>query len=127
MSEDRKIIIPEIAGLQDYRRLLSMVENEITRVAPKVTQYKIDRGNARSKYDDALSSAKIVAMQSNGIRPNHQTMISDIANADGDVKQFKQIWLDAKAVELKAIDRLTQLQGQRDTLKSMVKSEQVSY
>jgi hypothetical protein len=127
MSEEKEILIPEKAGLQDYRRLLSMVENEITKVAPKVTQYKIDRGNARSKYDDALSTAKIIAMQIDGIKPNHQTMINAIANGDTEVKRLKQLWLDAKAVELKAIDRLTQLQGQRDTLKAMVKSEQISY
>ena len=118
MSEEKEVLISEKAGLQDYRCLLSMVENEITKVAPNVTQYKIDRGNARSIYDDALSTAKIIAMQ----KPNHQTMINAIANADVEVKRLKQLWLDAKA-----IDRLTQLQGQRDTLKAMIKSEQISY
>jgi hypothetical protein len=49
-------------------------------------------------------------------------IINAIANADVEVKRLKQIWLDAKA-----IDRLTQFQGQRDTLKAMVKSEQISY
>lgn len=41
MSEEKEVLIPEKAGLQDYRCLLFMVENEITEVAPNVTQYKM--------------------------------------------------------------------------------------
>jgi hypothetical protein len=39
----------------------------------------------------------------------------------------KADWILKKAVEIKAKDRLEQLQGQRDTIKALVKSEHGSY
>lgn len=121
------IEIPQNAGLQDYRRLLGQVENEITKLSPRISQYKIDRTNARAEYDDALSNAKVLALTSYELKANHQTMINAIANTDPEVKRLKQNWLQAKALETKAIDRLEQLKGQRDTLKCMVKAENFSY
>ena len=44
-----------------------------------------------------------------------------------DAKNAKQAWLLAKAMETKAVDRLEQLQGQRDTLKALVKSHHTSW
>lgn len=119
--------IPQNAGLQDYRNLLVQSENEIKKLAPLISQYKIDRGDARSKYDDALSDAKVAAMADHGLKANHQTMINAIANKDLKVRETKQEWLNKKAVEIKALDRLAQLQGMRDSLKAMVKSENYSY
>lgn len=121
------IEIPQNAGLQDYRRLLGQVENEITKLSPRISKYKIDRTNARAAYDDALSNAKVLALTSHDLKANHQTMINAIANTDPEVKRLKQEWIAAKALETKVIDRLEQLKGQRDTLKAMVKSEQLSY
>lgn len=121
------IEIPQNAGLQDYRRLLGQVENEITKLSPKISRYKIDRTNARAAYDDALSNAKVLAMTKHGLKANHQTMINAVANNDPEVRQLKQEWIAAKALETKSLDRLEQLRGQRDTLKAMVKSEQLSY
>lgn len=121
------IVIPQKAGLQDYRRLLGQVENEITKMSPRISKYKIDRTNARAAYDDALSSAKVLAMTEHGLKANHQTMINAVANNDSEVKRLKQEWIEAKALETKAIDRLEQLKGQRDTLKACVKSEHYSY
>lgn len=124
MSE---FIIPQNAGLQDYRRLLAQAENEITKLVPRISQYKIDRTNARAAYDDALSSAKVLAMTEHGLKANHQTMINAIANTDSNVKALKEDWIVKKAIEIKALDRLGQLQGMRDSLKAMVKSENYSY
>lgn len=122
-----EIIVPDTAGLSDLRRLLSQAENNITRLTPMVAQYRIDRANARNAYDEALNDAKVAAMAEHGLKPNHQTMINAIANSDNEVKRLKQAWLNAKAIEIKAEERLKQSQGQRDTLKAMVKSEQASF
>lgn len=127
MSDDDDLYIPEDGGLQTHQQLLALVENKIAETARKVTQYKVDRGNARSVYDDLLSTAKIVAIEKHNLKPAHQTLINAYANADADVKIAKQAWLLAKAMETKAVDRLEQLQGQRDTLKALVKSHHTSW
>ncbi|CQR73320.1 hypothetical protein SOV_51040 [Sporomusa ovata DSM 2662] len=127
MPDILEIIIPENAGLQEYRYLLSLAENEITKLTPIISKYKVNRTNAKAVYDDALSSAKVMAMEVYGLKANHQTMINAKANSDPGVKQLKQAYIDAKALEIKAVDRLEQIKGLRDTLKAMVKSEHVSY
>lgn len=127
MSTENEITIPQNAGLKDYQRLLGLAENEITKMAPKVAQYRVDRTNARNEYDNALSDAKVAAITTGGLKPNHQTMINAYANSNKDVQEKKRLWLEAKALETKAIDRLEQLKGQRDTLKAMVKSEHSSW
>lgn len=127
MPDILEIIIPENAGLQDYRCLLSLTENEITKLTPLISRYKVARTNAKAAYDDALSSAKVMAMEKHGLKANHQTMINAVANSDPEVKRLKQAYIAAKATEIKAVDRIEQIKGLRDTLKAMVKSEQVSY
>ena len=127
MADILEIIIPENAGLQDYRYLLSLAENEITKLTPIISRYKVNRANARAGYDNAASNAKIAAITVHGLKPNHQTMINAFANSDPEVQRLKQAWLDAKALEIKAIDRLEQVRGMRDTLKCMVKAEHTSY
>jgi hypothetical protein len=127
MADILEIIIPENAGLQDYRYLLSLTENEITKLTPIISRYKVARANARAAYDDALSTAKVMAMSTHGLKANHQTMINAVANTNEDVRALKQVWLDAKALEIKAIDRIGQINGMRDTLKAMLKAEHSSY
>lgn len=127
MADILEIVIPDNAGLQDYRYLLSLAENEITKLTPLISVYKVNRTNAKAAYDDALSSAKVMAMEKPGLKANHQTMINAIANSDPEVKKLKQTYLAAKATEIKAVDRIEQIRGLRDTLKAMVKREQVSY
>jgi hypothetical protein len=127
MSDSYEIIIPPNAGLGELRQLLAQTENVITKLTPLIAQYKINRGNARAVYDDALSTAKINAIAEHDLKMNHQTMINAYANTAPGVKELKQAWLECKAIEIKAVDRLGQIQGQRDTLKAMVKSEQFSY
>jgi hypothetical protein len=124
---DEDLIIPENAGLQQHQLLLKKVENRIKEVGPKLTQYKVDRANARSVYDDLLSSAIIGAIEKHNLKPSNQTIINAYARTDNDVKIAKQEWLLKKALETKAKDRLDQLQSQRDTLKALVKSEHNSY
>ena len=68
---DEDIIISEDAGLAEHQRLLVRVENCITETARKLTQYRIDRANARSAYDDLLSDAKILAIEKHGLKPQH--------------------------------------------------------
>lgn len=121
------IIIAEGAGLEEHQRLLVQVENIITETAHKLTAYKIDRCNARSEYDDLLSTAKIQAITKHDLKASNQTIINAYANTSKDVKVAKAKWLYHKALETKAKDRLDQLQGQRDTLKALVKSEHMSY
>lgn len=127
MADILEIIIPKDAGLQDYRQLLSIAENEITKLTPLISRYKVSRTNAKAAYDDALSSAKVNAMVKYDLKPNHQTMINATANSDPEVKRLKQAYIDAKALEIKAVDRLEQIKGLRDTLKACVKSEHSSY
>lgn len=121
------IVIPKEAGLQEHQRLLITVENHIRRVVPILTQYRINRANARAAFDDALSTAKILAIDKYELKPSNQTLINAYANADEDVRRLRQEWLNKRALEIKAKDRLEQLQGQRDTLKALVKSEHGSY
>jgi len=128
MSDQYEIIIPANAGLNDLRQLLAKAENVITKLTPLIAQYKINRTNARAAYDDALSTAKIKAIADHdGLKANHQTMINAYAATAPGVKELKQAWLEAKAIEIKAVDRLGQVQGMRDTLKAMVKSENISW
>ncbi len=127
MADILEIIIPDNAGLQEYRQLLSIAENEITKLTPLISKYKVSRTNAKAAYDDALSSAKVMAMEKYSLKPNHQTMINATANSDPEVKRLKQDYIDAKALEIKAVDRLEQIKGLRDTLKACVKSEHSSY
>ena len=127
MSDEDDLYIPEDGGLQTHQQLLAMVENRIAETARKVTQYKVDRGNARSVYDDLLSTAKILAIEKHSLKPQHQTVINAFANADADVRVAKADWMLKKAIETKAKDRLEQLQGQRDTLKALVKSHHSSW
>ncbi|WP_371378870.1 hypothetical protein [Sporomusa aerivorans] len=127
MADILEIIIPKDAGLQDYRYLLSLAENEITKLTPLISRYKVARTNAKAAYDDALSSAKVNAMEYYELKPNHQTMINALANNDAEVRRLKQVYIDAKALEIKAVDRLEQIKGLRDTLKACVKSEHSSY
>ena len=127
MSDEDDLYIPEDGGLQTHQQLLAMVENRIAETARKVTQYKVDRGNARSVYDDLLSTAKILAIEKHSLKPQHQTVINAFANADADVRVAKADWMLKKAIETKAKDRLEQLQGQRDTLKALVKSHHASW
>jgi hypothetical protein len=124
---DEDLIIPEDAGLQQHQLLLRKVENRIKEVGPTLTQYRVDRANARSVYDDLLSSARITAIVKHNLKANNQTIINAYASTDNDVKIAKQDWLLKRALEIKAKDRLDQLQGQRDTLKALVKSEHNSY
>jgi hypothetical protein len=124
---DEDLIILENAGLQQHQLLLKKVENRIKEVGPKLTQYKVDRANARSIYDDLLSNARIEAIVKHDLKASNQTIINAYASTDNDVKIAKQEWLLKKALETKAKDRLDQLQGQRDTLKALVKSEHSSY
>ena len=126
-ERDEDIIISEDAGLAEHQRLLVRVENCITETARKLTQYRIDRANARSAYDDLLSDAKILAIEKHGLKPQHQTVINAFANSDSDVRVAKADWMLKKAIETKAKDRLEQLQGQRDTLKALVKSHHSSW
>lgn len=121
----KNIMIPKNAGLQDYQRLLVVAENQIRRVAPILTQYRINGVNAKAKFEDALSTAKVVAIKQYDLRPSHQTLINAYANADEEVKVLKKEWLDAKALETKAIAQMNQLQGMRNTLKTMVRSEHI--
>lgn len=121
------IILTEEGGLQEHQKLLKAAENCILFVGKRLSQYKIDRMNARSKYDDLLSTAKISAIADYDLKPGNQTIINAYANSNEDVRAAKQKWLEAKAIEIKAKDRLEQLQGQRDTIKALVKSEHGSY
>jgi len=121
------IILTEGGGLQEHQRLLKAAENCILFVGKRLSQYKIYRMNARSEYDDLLSTAKISAIAEHDLKPGNQTIINAYANADVSVRAAKQEWLEAKAIEIKAKDRLEQLQGQRDTIKALVKSEHGSY
>ena len=121
------IILTEGGGLQEHQKLLKMAENCILFLGRRLSQYKIDRMNARSTYDDLLSTKKIGAIAYYDLKPGNQTIINAYANADKEVQAAKQDWLTKKAVEIKAKDRLEQLQGQRDTIKALVKSEHGSY
>jgi len=121
------IILSETGGLQEHQRLLKVAENNIREVVSHLTEYKINRMNARSKYDDLLSTAKIVAIAEYGLKPNHQTIINAYAAAHDEVKKAKQEWLSCKAIEIKAVDQLEQQQGVRDTLKVLCRSEHESY
>ncbi len=121
------IILTEGGGLQEHQRLLKAAENCILFVGKRLSQYKIDRMNARSAYDDLLSTAKIGAIAEHDLKAGNQTIINAYANADKAVQAAKQDWLTKKAAEIKAKDRLEQLQGQRDTIKALVKSEHGSY
>lgn len=121
------IILTEEGGLQEHQKLLKAAENCILFVGKRLSQYKIYRMNARSEYDDLLSTAKIGAIAEYDLKPGNQTIINAYANAGKEVRAAKQVWLEAKTVEIKAKDRLEQLQGQRDTLKALVKSEHGSY
>ena len=121
------IILTEEGGLQEHQKLLKAAENCILFIGKRLSQYKIDRMNARSKYDDLLSTAKIGAIADHDLKAGNQTIINAYANADKAVKEAKQKWLTAKAIEIKAKDWLEQLQGQRDTIKALVKSEHGSY
>lgn len=122
-----ELIIPDKAGLNDYRKLLLDTEKQLSELCPKLTQYRIDRTNARNNYDDALGSARINAISKYDLKPNHQTMVNAYASQDETVKVFKAQWMIAKAVLIKGEDKIAQLQGFRDSLKCMIKSEQVSY
>ena len=121
------IILAEGGGLQEHQKLLKMAENCILFLGRRLSQYKIDRMKARSTYDDLLSTAKIGAIAEHDLKAGNQTIINAYANADVEVRAAKQEWLEAKAIEIKAKDRLEQLQGQRDTIKALVKSEHGSY
>jgi hypothetical protein len=121
------IILTENGGLQEHQRQLKMAENSILFVGSKLSQIKIDRMNARNTYDDLLSTAKIMVIAEYDLKPSNQTIINAYATANEDVRNAKQDWLNKKAIEIKAKDRLDQLQGQRDTLKALVKSEHGSY
>ncbi len=121
------IILTEGGGLQEHQKLLKMAENCILFLGRRLSQYKIDRMNARSTYDDLLSTAKIGAIADHDLKAGNQTIINAYANSDVSVRAAKQDWLTKKAVEIKAKDRLEQLQGQRDTIKALVKSEHGSY
>ena len=127
MSDEDDRYIPEDGGLQVHQQLLAMVENKIAETAGKVTEYKVDRANARLKYDELLADAKIFALEKHNLKPTHQTLINAYANADPDVKAAKQDWVFKKKLETKACGRLEQLQGKRDTLKALVKSHHSSW
>lgn len=95
------IILSENGGLQEHQRLLKVAENNIREVGSHLTQYKINRMNARSKHDDLLSTAKIMAIAQYGLKPNHQTIINAYALASEGVREAKQEWLNAKAIEIR--------------------------
>lgn len=121
------IILTEEGGLQEHQKLLKAAENCILFIGRRLSQQKIDRMNARSKYDDLLSTAKITAIVNHDLKPSNQTIINAYAAADSGVQVAKANWILKKAVEIKAKDRLEQLQGQRDTIKALVKSEHGSW
>lgn len=71
--------------------------------------------------------SRLRLLEKHNLKPAHQTLINAYANADADVRAAKADWMLKKAIETKAKDRLEQLQGQRDTLKALVKSHHSSW
>ena len=116
------IIIPENAGLGELRQLLAKAENLLSEWTPKLTQYRIDATNAKSAYEYELAAAKVRFQNEKS-----PTMMNAKAATDKDVRGSQLVYKAAEACLIMGEDRVKQLQGQRDTLKCMIKSEQQSY
>lgn len=114
--------IPENAGLSDLRRLLAQAENKLAEWSPKLTEYRVAENNAKSEYEYQLAAAR-VAYQSE----KTATMMNAKAAIDPEVRMKQLAWKAEEAKLILAEDTVKQLQSQRDTLKCMIKSEQISY
>ena len=117
-----EITIPENTGLGELRQLLAKAENLLKEWTPKLTQYRIDATNAKATYEFELAVAKVKYQDE-----KTATMINAKAATDKEVRSAQLAYKAAEALLIMGEDRVKQLQGQRDTLKCMIKSEQPSY
>lgn len=117
MSELR---IPENAGLGELRQLLAQAENKLAELTPKLTKYRTDHSNAKAEYEYELSCARVMHQEE-----KTATMMN--AKAAMDARKFQLAWKAAEANLIMGEDMVKSLQGQRDTLKCMIKSEINSY
>lgn len=114
--------IPSNAGLGELRKLLAQAENQITEWTPKLTQYRIDESNAKGEYNHSLAAAKVLYQDE-----KTPTMMNAKAVTHVDVRSKQLVMQSAKANLIMADDLVKQVQGTRDTLKCMIKSEINSY
>jgi len=112
--------IPENAGLGELRNLLAQAENELSEQTPILTKYRADHNNAKAEYEYELSCARVM-------HQDEKTATMMNAKAAMDVRKFQLAWKAAEANLIMGEDRVKSLQGQRDTLKTLVKSEHFSY
>ena len=116
------VTIPENAGLGELRQLLAKAENLLAEWTPKLTQYRIDATNAKSNYEFELAAAKVKFQNE-----KTATMMNAKAATDKEVRSAQLSYKATEANLIMAEDRVKDLQGKRDTLKCMIKSEINSY
>lgn len=114
--------IPDNAGLSELRQLLAQAENKLSEWSPKLTEYRIAENNAKAEYEFQLAAAKVKYQNE-----KTATMMNSKAAIEPDVREKQLAWKAKQAKLILAEDTVKKLQSQRDTLKCMIKSEQISY
>jgi hypothetical protein len=117
-----EIVIPEDAGLQELRKLLGQAENRVQELAPKLTTYRINANNTERDYKHELAAAKVKYQDE-----KTSTMMNAKAAIEPSVRTKELEMQVAMAQLTMAADAYEAAKGIRDTLKAMVKSEQISY
>ena len=112
--------IPQNAGLGDLRNLLAEAENKLNEWRPKLTEYRTNFQSAKTDYEFELACAKVKYQNEKS-----PTLIN--AKAAMDARTAQLAFKAAEANLIMAEDRVKGLEGQRDTLKCMIKSEQISF
>ena len=114
--------IPENAGLGELRQLLAQAENKLSEESPKLVQYRINENNAKSDYGFELAIAK-VEFQDEKTETMRKAKAAIKPSVRGKELEWNATWNNLVLGESK----VKLLEGQRDTLKCMIKSEQTSY
>lgn len=123
------IIIPKEAGLSDLKKLLAEVQSLINQLSPIVTQIECSCRNAKEDYNNALTAAKIklrADFSAEGIKIT-PTELNALAEGQSNVISLRKEYVKAENSLTESINTIENYRETRDTLKLMIRSEQISY
>lgn len=114
--------IPIDCGVGELKRYLSQAENDLSIATPKLMQYRIDENNAKAEYNYELAAAKVKYQNE-----KTATLCNCKAAVEPTVREKQLMWKAAEALLIMGDERVSRAQSNRDTLKCLIKSENISY